>query len=142
MDEGAQLFAHRKGARRQQLREENDNHVVDRAHPEEGACRATLAKVADLRGGLCLGRIKDDGTQQTEADPLERRFGPGRGAHRGNVARQVIARHQLQCSRTEDAFTIEFTSTPQHFGEPPIVVNGADEPTSAAERIDFTLAPN
>lgn len=36
MDERTQLFAHRNGARRQQLREENDNHVVNRAHPEEG----------------------------------------------------------------------------------------------------------
>jgi len=49
VDECAQLFAHRNGARRQQLREEDDYHVVDRANPEEGACRPAPAIVADLR---------------------------------------------------------------------------------------------
>jgi hypothetical protein len=49
VDECAQLFAHRNRARRQQLRVEDDHYVVDRANPEEGACRPAPAIVADLR---------------------------------------------------------------------------------------------
>ena len=49
VDECAQLFAHRNGARGQKLREEDDYHVVDRAYPEERTGRSAPTVVANLR---------------------------------------------------------------------------------------------
>lgn len=87
MDECAQLFAHGNGTRRQHLREENGNKVVDRTHPEEGACRPAPAVVAHLRRNLCLGRIEDDRAQETEPDAVKLGFGPNFGCHRGKISR-------------------------------------------------------
>ena len=96
-----------------------------------GRDRALRSEPAENRGDTLHGRL----------DALELRLSPDIRPHRGEIARQVIARGQSQRARTEDAFAIELASAPQHFGEAPVVVDGSDQPASAAERVDLALPP-